>query len=271
MKLGENNRSMNLQLKSGIWLLGVIVGVFLLSILFTGTSLEVNIEKRLQKSTSFHILGTDNLGRDLLFCIAFGIGISLLIGLLVVLFSLCIGVPMGIISGFTGGIVDSVVMRIVDVILAFPGILSALAIMAFLESGIFNLILALTFSQWVGYTRIVRGEVLKLKQKEFIMAAKSYNASFFRIIFTHFLPLIFPLVVVQASISFSHVILAESSLNFLGIGLKPGLPTLGQLVDSGRNHIFDHPQLMLYPGIVLFLLIISFTFIGDGLREKLTK
>jgi len=175
------------------------------------------------------------------------------------------------VSGLAGGVTDTIIMRIVDIILAFPGILLAIALVSFFQQGMITLILALTFSGWVGYARIIRGDVLKYKQMEFILAARSYNASFARIIFFHLLPITLPLVVVQASLGISGVILAESSLNFLGIGIDPLIPTLGQLIDAGREHLFDKPHLIVIPGVVLFIIIIAFNFIGEGLRKKFTR
>lgn len=265
MKLKTNK---NRQLQIGSFSLGIIVLLILFPVFFQEISIDMDMASRLQPFSSFHLLGTDDLGRDLLSCILYGTGISLLIGFTVVLLSASLGTLLGMISGLAGGVTDTIIMRIVDIILAFPGILLAIALVSFLEQGIFTLILILTFCGWVSYARLVRGEVLKYKQKEFILAARSYNASFSRIIFFHLLPIILPLILVQASLGISGVILAESSLNFLGIGLAPEIPTLGQLVDAGREHIFDRPQLMIIPGIVLFIIIIAFNFIGEGLRKK---
>lgn len=235
-----------------------------------GVNIEIDLDASLTPS-SYHLLGTDDLGRDFLSCLVYGAGLSLAIGVTVVLISVSAGTLLGMISGLAGGAVDIIIMRIVDIILAFPGILLAIALVSFFQQGIVTLILVLSLSGWVSYARIVRGEVLKYKQKEFILAARSYNASFSRIIFSHLLPIVRPLVVVQASLDISGVILAESGLNFLGIGLDPEIPTLGQLIDAGRVHIFDSPQRIFIPGLVLFCIIIAFNFIGEGLRKKYTE
>jgi peptide/nickel transport system permease protein len=268
MKLKANK---NHQLRIGLILLGLILALMLISVLSRDISIEINMEERLLPSSSNHIIGTDDLGRDFLSCILYGAGISLFIGFTVVLLSAIIGTLLGMVSGLAGGMTDTIIMRIVDIILAFPGILLAIALVSFFQQGMMTLILALTFSGWVGYARITRGDVLKYKQMEFILAARSYNASFSRIIFFHLLPITLPLVVVQASLGISGVILAESSLNFLGIGIDPLIPTLGQLIDAGREHLFDKPHLIVFPGVVLFIIIIAFNFIGEGLRKKFTR
>jgi peptide/nickel transport system permease protein len=230
-------------------------------------SVELDMDRRLEPPSDCHLAGTDGLGRDLLCSVVYGTGISLLIGCSVVCISATVGTILGLISGFLGGIVDFLIMRMVDIILSFPGILLAVALISFLKSSVVVLIVILVIPGWVSYARIVRGEILKNKNQEFIMAAKSYNASFFKIVFSHLLPLVIPYVIVQASLAVGGVILAESSLNFLGIGLDPEIPTLGQLINSGRSHMFDRPGLILIPGSILFVIVISFNFIGEGLNR----
>lgn len=260
----------NLQLRAGTVLLAGIFLFMAAAALVRGINIDIDMNAA-GTPPPHHLLGTDDLGRDILSCLVYGAGISLAIGIAVVLLSASVGTLLGMVSGLAGGTVDILIMRIVDIILAFPGILLAIALVSLFRQGILTLILVLSFSGWVGYARIVRGEVLKYKQKEFILAARSYNASFARIIFSHLLPVVRPLVVVQASLDISGVILAESSLNFLGIGLDPEIPTLGQLIDAGRIYIFDNPQRIFIPGLVLFCIIIAFNFIGEGLRKKYTK
>lgn len=255
----------------GVILLGVLFFLMLFFVLFRDVSINMNIQERLQPPGVTYLLGTDDLGRDLLSCILYGAGLSLLIGSAVVLLSAFLGTFVGMVAGLAGGVIDGIIMRIVDIILAFPGILLAIGLVSIFRQGILTIIIVLTLCGWVSYARIARGEVLKYKQKEFIMVARSYNASFGRIIFHHLLPLLMPLVIVQATLGMAGVILAESSLNFLGIGLDPQIPTLGQLIDVGRNHIFDRPGLMVIPGGVLFLIILIFNFIGEGLRKKFSK
>ncbi len=268
MSLKKNK---NLQLRIGLFLLAAI---FLLMIAFTlsrGLAIGIDMDRQLEPPSAKYLLGTDELGRDLISSVVCGTGISMGISLSVVILCSVIGALLGMISGFAGGIIDTIIMRIVDIILAFPGILLAIALASFFYPGIITLILVLIVPNWVGCARIVRGEILKYKQKEFILAAKSYNASFFRILFHHMLPLVLPLIVVQASLDIAGVILAESSLNFLGIGLDPQIPTLGQLVDAGRDHMFVRPGLIIVPGAALFFIIIACNFIAEGLRRRLTR
>lgn len=263
-------RTSNLQLKTGLIILAVIIVLMLVFFLFRDLSIAIDMDTRWQPPSPQFPLGTDDLGRDLLSGIVYGAGISMFIGLTVVLLSSFIGIVLGLVSGFAGGIVDMIIMRIVDIVFAFPGILLAIALSVFLNTGIISIVLILTFSSWAGCARLVRGEVLRHKHKEFILAARSYNASFLGIMFRHLLPLILPILLVQASLSTAGVILAESSLNFLGLGLDPRVPTLGQLIDTGVGHIFDQPRFIILPGVVLFLIIIAFNFIGEGLRKKYT-
>ncbi|MCK4837031.1 MAG: ABC transporter permease [Candidatus Aminicenantes bacterium] len=264
MKLKKNN---NIQLKIGFYLLLLIILLVLIAYIYWDFPIQINMDQRLKPWSDQFPLGTDDLGRDFLSSVIYGIFNSLMIGFFVVLFSSFSGVVLGLISGFAGGVIDTIIMRVVDIILSFPGILMAIALISFLNSNVFCLIGILTFSGWVSYARIIRGEVLKYKNLEFILAARSYNASFFRIIFFHFPPIILPLVIVQAFMGMGEVILVESSLNFLGIGLGPEIPTLGQLIDVGRGHLFDRPGLVMVPGMVIFLLILSFNLIGEGLRK----
>jgi peptide/nickel transport system permease protein len=263
-------KNINLQLRIGLYLLAFILLLMVGFLLSYGLSIQIDIDHQLEPPSSNYLLGTDELGRDLISCVVYGTGISILISLTVVILCTVTGMIMGMISGLAGGIVDTIIMRIVDVILAFPGILLAIALASFFYSSIVALILVLIIPNWVGCARIVRAEVLKYKQKEFVLAARSYNASFFRILFHYMFPLILPLILVQASLDIAGIILAESGLNFLGIGLDPEIPTLGQLIDAGKDHLFDKPELIILPGAVLFLIIITFNFIAEGLRKRFT-
>jgi peptide/nickel transport system permease protein len=270
MKL-KTNRGKDFQLGIGIFLLGLIIVLLIGFALFRPLTIDIDMDHRIEPPSAAYLLGTDELGRDLLSSILYGAGISMLMGTAAVILSTLTGGFLGMVSGLSGGVVDSMIMRLVDIFLAFPGILLAIALAAFFSQGVLNLILVLTISGWAGYARLTRGEVLKYKQHEFILAARGYNASFPRIMFHHLLPLILPLLLVQASMGISAVIIAESSLNFLGIGLDPEIPTLGQLIDAGRDHMFDNPTLIVAPGLVLFVIIIAFNFIGEGLRKKISR
>ena len=257
----------NLHFKLGM-LLVVGLGIFFAAgLLINGVNLQIDIHQRMQAPSARHIFGTDTLGRDIFSCLAFGTLVSLAIALATVFISATIGALLGFVAAWQGGIMNTCIMRCADLILAFPGILLSLALVAFWGPGIFNLVLALVFSGWVTYARLVRGEVLKIKNKEFILAARGYNASALHIAASHMAPLLFPLLLTQAALGIAGVILLESSLNFLGLGLDPRLPTLGQMIDAGRGHIFVKPSLILLPGGCLVILIAAFLLLADGIKN----
>jgi peptide/nickel transport system permease protein len=234
-----------------------------------GVSLRLDINQRLQAPSPGHILGTDALGRDVFSCLAFGTLVSLAIALTTVVISTAIGALLGFAAAWQGGLVNACIMRGADLVLAFPGILSSLALMALWGPGMFNLVLALVITGWATYSRLVRSEVLKNKDKEFIQAARGFNASALHIACKHMAPLIFPLLLTQAVLGIAGVILLESSLNFLGLGLDPRLPTLGQMIDAGRGHIFVKPALTLLPGGCLVVLITAFLLLADGIKKAI--
>jgi peptide/nickel transport system permease protein len=258
----------DLKHKLGILLLAGL-GISLASgSFFFGLDLRLAINQRLQAPSPAHVFGTDALGRDIFSCLAFATAVSLAIALTAVLLSATIGALLGFAAAWQGGLVNVCIMRCADLILAFPGILLTLALVAFWGPGIFNLILALVFSGWVTYARLVRGEVLKAKDKEFILAARGFNASAWRIACSHMAPLLMPMLLTQAVLGIAGVILLESSLNFLGLGLDPRLPTLGQMIDSGRSHIFVKPALIILPGGCLVALIAAFLLLADGIKAR---
>jgi peptide/nickel transport system permease protein len=234
-------------------------------------SLDIDMNRRLAPLSHQNPFGTDELGRDLLSCILFGLGLSTLVSLSVVAVSGTVGMLVGMISGLTGGVVDGIIMRLVDLFLAFPGILLSLVLVSVMRPGVTGLIFVLAMSGWVEFARIIRAEVLRWKEMEFLNAARGFNASFLHILFRHLFPLIFPLAIVQATVGIGSVILVESSINFLGLGFGVESPTLGYLIDSGRSYIYTKPELILLPGTVLFWLILSFNLVGEGLRKHATK
>jgi peptide/nickel transport system permease protein len=262
----------NLHFKLGILLLAGVGIALAAGTLFNGFSLRLDIHQRLQAPSVRHIFGTDVLGRDIFSCLAFGAVVSLTIALAAVFLSTTIGALLGFAAAWQGSLMNACIMRCADFILAFPGILLSLVLVAFLGPGISNLVLALVFSGWATYARLVRGEVLKAKNKEFILAARGFNASALQIATSHMVPLIFPLLLTQAVLGIAGVILLESSLNFLGLGLDPRLPTLGQMIDAGRGHIFVKPALIILPGGCLVLLIAAFLLLADGIKiQSLTN
>lgn len=267
MKL-KNNHSLNIGL---ILLLLMLFISLILPIFYKTSPYKINLSKRLLNPGSEYLLGTDGLGRDVLARVAFGGRISLFIGLVVVLTSSFIGLIMGLVSGWVGKIFDEIIGRIIDILLAFPGILLALSIVAFIGPGLLNLMLSLSLTGWAGYARLIRAQVLKLKELEFILAAKAIGASSSRILFHHLLPNVLPFLYVQASLGISGAILVESSLSFLGLGVQPPSPSWGGMIDEGRNYLFENPLLSIFPGITLLITILAFNFIGEGLRKSLEK
>ncbi|MCI0423610.1 MAG: ABC transporter permease [Acidobacteria bacterium] len=228
-----------------------------------------NLPLRLHAPSRAHWFGTDELGRDIFSRVAYGTRISMLVGVSVVFVSSSVGLFAGSLAGYYGGWLDEFLMRVVDVLLAFPGILLAIALVAFWGPGLEKLILALVAVGWVGYARLVRGQILKVKELDFVKAARSLGASDARIVLRHLLPNIIQPVLVQASIGMAGAILAEASLSFLGLGVPPPLPSWGAMLNDGRSHLFDAPHLIVFPGGATMLAVLAFNFLGDGLREML--
>lgn len=228
----------------------------------------IDLPLRLQGPSAAHWFGTDELGRDILSRVVYGARISMLVGSSVVAGSLVLGLIFGSIAGYYGGYTDRFFNVIVmNAFLSFPGILLAIAFVAFLGPGIINLILALCIGGWVGYARLVRGQVLAVKEKEFVEAARALGASDWRIITRHILPNIIQPVIVQAAIGMAGAVLAEATLSFLGLGVPPPTASWGSMLNDGRSHLFDAPHLVLFPAAAVMLAVLSFNFIGDALRD----
>jgi peptide/nickel transport system permease protein len=225
--------------------------------------------RRLEPPTLSHPLGLDELGRDILARLMQGARISLLVGLAVVSVSSIVGMLFGSIAGYFGGRVDDVISRVIDVLMAFPGILLAIALVAVLGPSLTNVVLALSVIGWVGYARLVRGQALRAREFEFVQAARACGAGTARILLRHVLPTTFPSVIVQATLGMAGAIIAEAALSFLGLGVQPPTPSWGTMLDAGRAHIFDAPHLTIFPGLAIALLVLGFNFLGDGLRDRI--
>lgn len=215
------------------------------------------------------LLGTDADGRDILSRIIYGTRVSLGIGIAVVGVSLVFGCIVGMLAGFTGGIVDRIFLFIADVFLAFPGFLFAIAIAAFLSPSITNVVLILCIKGWVTYARLVRGQTLALKEREFIVACKALGVGRARIFLRHLFPNMIGPVVVSASFGMAGVIMIESALSFLGLGVPVEVPSWGAMLDQGTQYLLIAPHLSIFPGIAIMLVVLGFNFLGDGLRDKL--
>ncbi len=232
---------------------------------------KVELSKRLVAPSFSHPFGFDELGRDELSRVIYGTRISVSIGIIVVLITFIVGILIGGLSAYVGGILDELVMRITDVFLAMPGILLAIAIVSFLGTGIFNLIFALTVMGWISYARLIRGEVLKIKNSEFIYAAKFSGSGHFKIFFKHILRNTIDPAIVQGVLNLGGVIISEASLSFLGLGISPPTPSWGNMLSMARIHLFDAPHLIIFPSIVLAILIFSVHFFGEFLEEMFIK
>lgn len=229
--------------------------------------LAIDLPGELEGPRASHPLGQDKLGRDILSQIIYGSQVSLLVGFVVVGISLAIGVSLGALAGYVGGVLDTILMRLVDILLAFPGILLAIALAGILGPSLKNIILALCVLGWVGYARLVRGQVLAEKNREYVLAAKALGGSHPRIIFRHILPNVFAPVIVEATFGLAGVILAESSLSFLGLGPQD-VPTWGKLLNEGAQYLLFAPHLATFPGMAIMLTVLGFNLLGDGLRNR---
>ena len=236
----------------------------------TGDPARIDLSHRLLSPTSTHWFGTDELGRDIFTRIIFGCRISLTVAVSVVGISLFTGLVLGGVAGFYGGWLDTVLnVYVTNAFLALPGILLAIAFVAFLGPGLFNLILALALSGWVGYARLVRAQVMSIKSREFVEAARALGASDLRLFCHHILPNILQPLIVQSAIGMAVAVLAEATLSFLGLGIPAPAASWGTMLNDGRSHLFDSPHLVFFPAMAVMLCVLSFNFIGDALRDYL--
>lgn len=231
---------------------------------------QLDLSQRLLPPSHAHWFGTDELGRDVLSRTLYGARVSLLVAVSVVSLSLSVGLIFGAIAGFYEGWADIFInIYLTNAFLALPGILLAVAVVAFLGPSLPNLILALALSNWVNYARLVRGQVLAVKQREFVQAARSLGAGDLRLMLHHILPNIIQPVLVQAAVGMAGAVLAEATLSFLGLGVQPPTATWGAMLNDARSHLFESPYLVFFPAAAVALCVLSFNLVGDGLRDFL--
>ena len=253
----------------------VIAAIVILAAIFAPflATHDVNAQDlslRFMPPSAEHWFGTDGLGRDIYSRILFGARISLQVGITVVVVSGVIGIFVGSIAGFYGGWVDKFLSGyLFNVFLAFPGLLLAIALVAFLGAGLGKLILALCIIGWVGYARVMRGQVLKVREYDFVQAAKALGAGNMRILFSHIMPNAIQPLIVQASLGMAGAVLSEASLSFLGLGIPPPAPSWGTMIEEARQYFSTTPHVLFFPGVAIALTVLAFNFIGDGLREYL--
>jgi peptide/nickel transport system permease protein len=229
-----------------------------------------NLAARLEGPSSSHWMGTDELGRDILTRVMYGARISLFVAICVVLGCGSIGLTLGMLSGYIGGAFDRVVnLLLINAFLSFPGVLLAIAFAAFFGPGIGKVILALIITGWAGYARLARAQVLKVKELEFVLAAKSLGASHVRVMLRHLLPNILQPLLIQATIGMAGAILAEATLSFLGLGVLAPIPSWGAMLNDARNHLFDAPHMVVFPALAVMLAVLSFNLLGDAWRDWL--
>jgi len=253
----------------GILILGYLVTALLAPVLYPGNPSAPNLMRSLERPSLEHPLGTDELGRSILGRVIYGSRVSLMISIGVVCVGLLVGVPLGLVSGYYGGKVDFILQRITDMLLAFPGFLLALALVAILGVGINNTVISIGISMVPIYIRLVRGCVLSVREQVYVEAARAVGTRDLKILKRHILPNVMVPIIVQTSLGMGTAILFAAGLGFLGIGVQPPTPEWGAMLGSGRGYIFNSPHVATFPGIAIFLAVLGFNLLGDGLRDAL--
>lgn len=251
----------------------VVILLFVVSLLASWISPydpnEINLQEVLSHPSWAHLFGTDQLGRDVFSRMIWGAGISLKVGFVATGVSICIGVILGALAGYYGRWVDTVIMRFVDIMLCFPAFFLILAVIAILEPSIWNIMIVIGLTSWMGITRLVRADFISLKERDFVQAARAIGASDLRIIFRHILPNAMASVLVAATLGVAGAILTESALSFLGIGVQPPTPSWGNILTAGKNNIDIAWWLSLYPGLAILITVLGYNLLGEGIRDSL--
>jgi peptide/nickel transport system permease protein len=226
-----------------------------------------NLPLRLEGPSLAHPFGLDELGRDVFARMLVGARISFFVAIVVVGVSAVVGTLLGAVAGYFGGWVDDLISRVTDTLMAFPGLLLAIALVAVLGPSLTNALLALTAIGWVGFARLVRGQVLRAREFEYVQAARALGATTSRVLLRHVVPSAVPAIVVQATLGMAGTVISEAALSFLGLGVQPPTPSWGTMLSGGRVHLLDAPHLTVFPGVAIALLVLGFNFLGDGLRD----
>ena len=247
----------------------VILLMVLAAVFAPFLSAYMDLMKRLSAPSAEHLFGTDEAGRDILARTLYGARVSLLVGVVPTVVSMLIGAVLGAVSGFAGGFTDALIMRIADIMLAFPSMLLAMVIMYVLGDGLINVFLTLAIVNWASVARIVRSETLRLKETEYVEAARVIGVRKAVIIFRHILPNCIPTLIVLFTLNVPSAILTESSLSFLGLGIQAPDASWGLMVNTGRQFLYNAPWLSLIPSAAIMIIVLAFNFLGDGLRDVL--
>ena len=228
---------------------------------------EQHLMARLQSPSPQHVLGTDDLGRDVFARMLYGGRVSLRVGLLAAAIAVTLGTLVGLLAGYFGGVTDAVLMRAVDIVLCFPTIFLILMVIAFLEPSLWNVMAVIGFTSWPGLARLVRGETLSLRERDFILAARGLGLSSSRILFVHLLPNLLAPILVSATLSVGGAILTESALSFLGLGVQPPMASWGNILTSGKDYLHVAWWLSVFPGVAILVAVLALNLLGEGLRN----
>ncbi|MEN6621744.1 MAG: ABC transporter permease [Smithella sp.] len=252
---------------------GIVLALFLISFFASWLAPydpgQIDLKNVLMAPTMSHLFGTDQLGRDVLSRMIWGARISLKVGFAATGVAIIIGALLGAVAGYYGGWVDAIIMRFVDIMLCFPTFFLILAVIAFLEPSIWNIMIIIGLTGWMGVTRLVRADFISLKERDFVQAARVIGAGDMRIIFVHILPNAMASILVAATLGIAGAILTESALSFLGIGVQPPTPSWGNILTAGKDYIDIAWWLSLYPGLAILITVVGYNLLGEGIRDSL--